>query len=1155
MQLNRHVNASRMPGMLSTRSIFSMCKKAAEGNCLQRKMWMMMRLTVFLCIVCLHISAKGVSQKVTVKETNVPLKKVLNQIEQQSGYLLFYDDDLLDGALNVTVDVKDATIEKALDESLKTASLIYRIVEKNVVIKRKEVHPYLPYSPSVEDSTVTITGFVRNEAGTPLQAATIRVRGMSRGAYTDQNGRYTLKQVPPKSVLTVSCIGYLPEEVSTGSAGPLEVTLKEYASNLDETVVIAYGTTTRRYATGNITSVKAADIEKQPVQNPLMALQGRVPGLVISQQSGYEHGPVRVEIRGRNSVNAMFTSDPLYIIDGVPLTILDLGATREPQQGFSAVSRGIDQSGLSPNGGQNPLYNMNPADIESIEVLKDADATAIYGSRGANGVIIITTKKGKPGQTSFDLNYSQGVSFVTRKWDMLNTEDYVAMRREAFKNDGLTPGPVAGTPGYAPDLYVWDTTRYTDWQKYVWGNTGSWSQAQASISGGTAQTSFRVAGTYNRSTDITTRSGANQRSALSFNLSNQSLDQRFKMTFTGNYSYTDVNIINTISGGVNTLVPNAPAPFDEDGNLNFKEWRISGGFFPFSSLLNPFTTKTNMLQSNLQLSYNVYRGFTAKVSLGYNNTTNEQVSLTTIASQDPLYSTTKPTGSASFGSNKVNNWIIEPQLEYSGLMFGKGRLTALAGGTLQTNETNGMRVNGDGYTNDALLRSITNAATITSSENVGQYKYAGVFARIGLRWANRYILSLNGRRDGSSRFGPGNQFGNFGSVGAAWILSEEPWLAKALPAMVSFVKLRGSYGITGSDAVRDYQFVSQWGNLAPGQLLPYNGIPTLSPQIQPNPDFHWQVNRKMEGALDLGFFKDRLSLSVAYYRNRCDNQLVNYPTPLYTGFAGVVANLPADVLNAGWEGTVNAAIIEGKKFSWRADFNISTNGNKLLAYPNIEKSPYYDKYIIGQPLNLYYVYHLTGINTATGRYQFEDYNKDGEIKRVNGIPPGTGADDRYIRLLTTPRFFGGLNNQFTYKKWQFTTFLEFVRKQGFNSNAGTPGRMSNISKWQYENRWLYPGHNSEAPGLTTLNDISYSNFGTSDGYFTDASYIRLKTVALSYSLPEQIARKIRMNRVAINMNAQNLFTITNFKGIDPDVTQFGSMPPVRTITAGLSCSF
>lgn len=1151
MQLNRHVIRFRLPGMQSTQTTVSHCANNAEGNCSSRKLRIIMRLSLLLLIGFMHVSAVASSQKITIKETNAPLKKVLGQIERQSGYLLFYDDGLLEGVVNISVNLKDATIENALDEILKGSDLVYRIVEKNVVIKRRELLISSLLSVAA-DTTITISGFIRNEKGRPLHAATIQVRGITRGTATDQDGRFLLRQVPPKSTLIVSCIGHVSEEVIVGKDLVLNITLKEFADNLDETVVMAYGTTTKRYTTGNITSIKAADIEKQPIQNPLMALQGRVPGLVINQQSGHEHGPVMVEIRGRNSVNPMFTSDPLYIIDGVPLTVLDLGATQQRQQGFNAISRGIDQSGMSPSGGQSPLFNMNPSDIQSIEILKDADATAIYGSRGANGVIIITTKKGKAGKNRLDVDFTQGVRFVTRKWEMLNTQEYVAMRREAFKNDGLTP---RGTPGagYAPDLFSWDTTRYTDWQKYVWGNTGQWQRAQASLSGGTSQTSYRVAGGYNRSTDITTRSGANEGASLSFNISSQSMNQRFRMSLIGNYSHTSVNMT-SVPGGtlIASLAPNAPAVFDEEGKPNWAAWRAAGSF-PFAQLLVPYNSKTNLLQSNLQLSYNIIPGLDAKLSLGYNNTANDQTRLTPIASLDPTTLGAK-TGSAQFGSNRINNWIIEPQLEYSGVVFGKGKLTMLAGGTVQSNKTNGMRITGEGYTDDNLLGSISNAVSVTGVEHAGQYKYAGAFARIGMRWDNRYVINLNGRRDGSSRFGAGNQFGNFGSVGAAWILSEESWMEKILPDAISFVKLRSSYGITGSDAVRDYQFISQWGNLSPN-LLPYHGISPLTPQIQPNPDFHWQVNRKLEAALDLGFLRDRINLSVSYYRNRCDNQLVSYPTGLYTGFSSVVANLPADVLNTGWEGTINAQIIDKKKFSWRADFNISTNRNKLLAYPNIEQSPYYDTYIIGQPINLRYAFHLIGVDPATGKYQYEDYNKDGEIKDVRGIPPGTGADDRFVRLDTRPEFFGGINNQFTYGNWQFTAFLEFTRKLGFNYLNGTPGIMANISRYQYENRWVNPGDVTIVPKLTTAGDISYTRFGTSDAYFTDASFIRLRTVALSYTLPQKIASKARMSRLAINLNAQNLFTITGYKGLDPDVTQFGSMPPLRTITAGISCSF
>lgn len=1151
MQLNRHVNPSRLPGMQLTKTNLPLYTQTDGGNCLRRKWKFIMRLSLLLLIGFLHISAIAASQKITLKETDAPLKKVLTLIERQSGYLFFYDDHLLDGGVKVTVNLKDVSIEKALEESLKGANLSYKIVEKNVVIKRKDQPLSVVLSYPVEDSTITISGTVRDEAGKVLPAATVQVRGLPRGTVSDAQGKYVLKNVPPKATLIISSVGHVTEELAVGKGWVLDVKLKKFAANLDETVVMAYGTTTRRYTTGNISSIKAADIEKQPIQNPLMALQARVPGLVINQQSGYEHGPVMVEIRGRNSVNPMFTSDPLYIIDGVPLTVLDLGATQQRQQGFNAISRGIDQSGMSPSGGQSPLYNMNPSDIESIEVLKDADATAIYGSRGANGVIIITTKKGKPGKNRFDLDVTQGVQFVTRQWDMLNTPEYLAMRREAFKNNGLTPRAAPGA-GYAPDLFVWDTTRYTDWQKYVWGNTGQWQRAQAALSGGTSQLSFRVAGGYNRSTDITTRSGANQTASLSFNISTQSLNQRFRMTLIGNYSHSDVNVINVPGGTLITaLAPHAPAVFDSTGKLNYAGWRASS--FPFAQLLQPYNSKTNLLQSNLQLSYNIIRGLDARLSLGYNTTANEQTRFTPIASLDPT-SIIVPRGTAVFGSNKINNWIIEPQLEYNGLVFGKGKLTLLAGGTMQSNRTNGVRVTGDGYTDDNLLGSISNAVTVTAVENAGQYKYAGVFARIGMRWNNRYVLNLNGRRDGSSRFGPGNQFGNFGSAGAAWILSEEPWLKKVLPEAVSFVKLRGSYGITGSDAVRDYQFISQWGNLAPN-LLPYHGIAPLTPQIQPNPDFHWQVNRKTEVALDLGFFRDRLTLSVAHYRNRTNNQLVAYPTGLYTGFSSVVANLPADVLNTGWEGMLNALVIDNKSFTWKVDFNISANRNKLLAYPNIEQSPYYDTYIIGQPINLRYAFHLIGVDPATGKYQYEDYDKDGEVKDVRGVPPGTRGDDRYVMLDTRPDFIGGLSNQFTYGNWQFMAFMEFNRKLGFNYLNSTPGTMNNISRWQYDNRWQYAGHEAASPALTTISDISYGRYGNSDAYYTDASFIRLRTVALSYSLPQKLARKAKMSRMALNLNAQNLFTITGYKGLDPDVTQFGAMPPLRTITAGISCSF
>ena len=404
---------------------------------------------------------------------------------------------------------------------------------------------------------------------------------------------------------------------------------------------------------------------------------------------------------------------------------------------------------------------------------------------------------------------------LTRSWDMLNIHQYLEMRREAFQNDGITPSASPGV-GYAPDLLVWDTTRYTNWQKFLWGGTGKWTNAQAGYSGGTAQTTFRIGAGYNRSTDLTSVSGANQRASLSFSLNNSSINQRFKLGLSVNYSYADVNMIDM--PGQPTLPPDAPSVFDAKGNLNYTAWDAAkASFTPFAGLMWPYESKSSFLTSNLNFNYTLLKGLVARMSLGYNNTQTNQTFFEPIASQDPV-STIKPTGLARFGNTQAHNWIAEPQLEYSG-QAGSGVLNILAGATVQANVTDAMTVNGSGYTDDALLHSITNAPTITAVDNYGKYQYAGVFARVGYRWANKYILNLNGRRDGSSRFGPGKQFGDFGSAGAAWILSEESWLQSVLPKAISFVKLRGSYGITGSDAVGDYQYLSQWGNSSPLLVL------------------------------------------------------------------------------------------------------------------------------------------------------------------------------------------------------------------------------------------------------------------------------------------------------------------------------------------------
>jgi TonB-linked SusC/RagA family outer membrane protein len=845
----------------------------------------------------------------------------------------------------------------------------------------------------------------------------------------------------------------------------------------------------------------------------------------------------------------------LYIIDGVPLTVnevnRDYQATVLGYQGinqYATGSPGFDQTGMSPAGGQSPFFSINPSDIESIEVLKDADATAIYGSRGANGVIIITTKKGKAGKTKLELHAQEGTQRVDRFWDIMNTTQYLAMRRQALFNDGLAPDPrndfdVDGT---------WDTTRYTNWQKVLYGGIGRAYDVQGSLSGGDAHTTFRIGAGYNRATGITTVSGADQRGSVSFNLTHHSLDQRLSIGFSNAFSYTQSNLINL--PGALTLAPDAPAIYDSLGNLNWAAWAGKNqnigaeNIFPFGGLKQSYTAKTDFLNSNLVISYEIIRGLQASINLGYNIGQQNQISVNPIAAQNPL---NHPLGSLNLGNNHNVNFIIEPQVTYN-LQLGKGRFSALVGLSSSQNNTEALHADGSGFISDLLINSITNAATWSTSDLYGEYRYFGGFGRLSYNWENKYILNFNGRRDGSSRFGRGNQYGNFGSVGVAWIASEEKWLKRILPSIFSFVKIRGSFGTTGSDAVPNYSYLSQYSSL---NTPPYDNSSALVAKIDPNPNFRWQSNKKLEGAVNLGFLKDRINAQIAWYRDRCGNQLVQFPTPWFTGFGSVIENSPAVVQNVGWEFTFGATLIQTKKFSWSISFNTAINQNKLVAYPDFSKSPYTATFKIGQPLNISNVLHYTGVDPQTGQYSYLDKNHDGQIE----WNPGQLRDDSYP-LILAPKFFGGLGMNFSYLGLNISLFFNIkdqIGQNAFENLTNQPGQVNyNEPTYILGKQWQYPGDNAATYAkFSTISNSGFTNFTRSDGAFTDASFVRLSNMSISYALPSNYLRKAGIGACSLFFHTNNLFVITKYKGLDPETQNFGSLPPAKILVAGVSFNF
>lgn len=1084
-----------------------------------------MRLLLLLTAATwLQASANGYGQTISLHLKNVSLEKVFAEIQKQSNYQFIYTKEEMKETKAITIEVNKVTIAEALDICLKEQPLTYTIKEPYIIIKRKEESK--PVTAAI-NKPILLKGKIINERGEGIAGATVSIKGTPIAIATNEKGEYQIEFSTSGTVALISCIGYETQEVNINGRNYIEVILQTAINSLDETIVIAYGNTTRRLNTGNVSKVTAGEISKQPVSNPLAALQGRVPGLIITQSSGLNGAGFKVQIRGQNSL--IQGSEPFYIIDGVPFA--------PGNNPVNQLSNATSAAGLSP-------FNLiNPSDIESIEVLKDADATAIYGSRGANGVILITTKKGKQGKTMLSANVYSGQSRVTRTMDMLNTAQYVAMRKEAFANDGI-----AMTSTNAPDILVWDTTRYTDFKKLFTGGSAHSLDAQVSLSGGSENTHFLASGGYHRETTVLPTDLADKRVSVHFNVNHSSNDKKFLLNLSGNYSADNNRLtVADLTASIN-LPPNIQLT-DADGKLKWVDggipyWSITGGN-PLSELRKIFSGKYENLLGNLKMSYQIIPALTIRGSIGYNALTGDETSVNPSTSLDPTLSNLP---FANFSNSTKKSWIAEPQAEYV-KDWGKGKLSVLAGGTWQENETNSVNVFGSNYSSDLFLYSIAGAGNVQAVNARSQYKYVAIFGRINYNYSNTYILNFSGRRDGSSRFGDKRQFSNFAAAGAAWVFSNERFFAKKA-SFLSFGKLRASYGVTGNDQIGDYKYLDTWT----ASSTTYQGMSSLNPTSLFNPNYEWEKNIKLEIGLETGFFNDRILFSASYFRNRCSNQIINYTLPVQTGFNSIGRNLDAVIRNTGTEFVLTSRNITGKKFNWTSAFNLTVHRNKLLSFPGLATSSYATQFVTGESVTTRRVYYSPGVDPATGYYVFQDIDN-------NGI---YNAADRIEFARTDPKLWGGLSNSFNWRGIELTIFLEFKKQTGRNylitQGGFFPGYTISNQPVSVLDRWRKPGDAATVQRFTVNDNAaafinSTRNLGGSNVAYTDASFIRCKNAALSYQLPLPIVKKLHIESCKVFAQAQNVFTITRYKGADPENQNLYVLPPLRTITTGIQVNF
>ena len=1126
---------------------------------IRTKLLMVMKLTaILLLMACLQVSAAGHSQTVTLSGNALQLEQVFKEVRKQTGYFFLYPTDALKKAKRVNVKAAAMPVNEFLKLIFRDQPLHYAIESKTV-----NVSSYTPAEQLLESGAtyfiapVPVRGVVRDLSGNPLVGATVVNRTTNTSVSSGADGSFTIA-AETGQLLTISFIGYgavqikllsantavvvavdsnadepvaaglqKGQSLNTGATG-FSLALSPATSQLAEVIINkGYYTDTKKTSTGNVSKVTGEEIARQPVSNPLAALSGRVPGMFISQNSGAPGSAFQVQIRGINSIAN--GNDPLYVIDGVP---------------FSIAPELQNNNNLNPAGG-NPLNLINPNDISSIEVLKDADATAIYGSRGANGVVLITTKKGKAGQARVDINFYRGIAKVTNQVPYLNTEQYLAMRKEAFKNDGAVPDPAIDVDVLGGN--TWDPNRYTNWQDELIGNTATYTNAQASVSGGSEQIQYKLGGGYHRETAVYPGDNAMQKGSMQVNLGGASRNQRLKFNFSG--SYVNENTTLPVTDPVSVMsyfAPNAPKAFNDDGTLNWANGTWLQGN-PYAFLSQPYKGRSTNLLGNLMISYNITRGLDFKTSLGYTNIHMNQRRLIPFSTIDPLRG--ESSGNSSFNNAETRSWIAEPQVDYK-INIGKGKFSALAGLSFQQSHNQGTRLTARGFSSDLLLENIQAASNITVDRLTDIfYKYNAVYGRLNYSYVDKYIFNLTARRDGSSRFGPGKQFASFYAAGAAWVFSAENWVQQQMP-FLSFGKLRASYGTSGNDQVADYSYLDRYNST----VNTYGGSQGLYPVNFFNPMLAWEQNKKLEAALELGFLNDRINVSASWYNNRSGNQLVESPLSVVTGFGSISENLPAVVENRGLEFTLNTVNIRKAAFRWSSSFNITFPRNKLVSFPNFEASSYSERLVMGQPLTAGKAYQYAGVDPQTGLFQF--MGADGK-PTIDPIP----LVDNISLLDFGPRFYGGFQNSFSYAGFKLDFLFQFVKQKGMNYYyehvGGLPGTFSANQPVDVLDRWQKEGdiakfqrYNQDYSTIASSNNAVNSDF-----QYGDASYIRLKNVSLSYNLPTRWINRAHLQQARIYFQGQNLLTITNYRGYDPENRNYLVLPPLKVYTLGVQFTF
>jgi TonB-linked SusC/RagA family outer membrane protein len=1009
-------------------------------------------------------------------------------------------------------------------------------------------------SPSLPLQQKKVTGKVTDAtSGEALPGVTIVIRGTTTGVASDLDGSYSIDVPSNSTVLQFTSVGYASQEVTVGSRAVINVAMQSDVTMIEELVVVGYGFKKKRDLTGSISSITASSIEDTPVKDVLSALQGRAPGVFVTSNSGAPGDGITVRVRGYSSLNS--GNDPLYVIDGVPVESRTL-----------TTLNGYDMHGL------NPLSDINPGDIESIEVLKDAASTSIYGSRAANGVVLITTKRGKEGKATVNLNVFTGMSEITRHLGVLNAQQWRQVIIDTYRNlDRYNNAAIPSEPHWtAIDSLNPMNNGDVDWQSVMYKQAWQY-QAELSVQGGNENAKYAFSTSYLNQDGIILASNYKRitsRLNTDFKVSD-------KVTIGQNISFSNGknNRINAGGTGNLSLVQSIlvrPPVYSltyPDGSpiYYFNGKRNPVGMAEECTHLNT----TNRLIGNQYLEYDIIEGLKFRTNLSV-----DFISM----KEDEFYPTTVDYRAGyNWGAVRaITNvtWANENYLTYEGT-FGEGHsFAALAGFSMQEwkNETTGL--NGTYFASDNI-RTLNGAGTISNQavNTTDEHAMLSYFGRITWNYKGKYLAEANIRADGSSRFGAENRFGYFPSASAAWRFSDESF-ADGL-GFLTDGKIRLSIGQTGNESIPNY---ISGGEFAIGtNYLTNSGA---SPTVMPNQALKWEVTTQYNLGIDLAMFNNRVSLVGDFYIKNTSDLLFAVPIPETTGFTSLTRNI-GDISNKGMEFSIITHNIDGE-FQWTTNFNLGLNRNTVVSLPQdvltngfIQNGTYH---ILkeGEPIGVFYGWKFLGVYSRD-----EDNVNDVRFGSTTGKPFKGGDpiwddlnndnvindDDKQVIGNAQPLFAGGLNNDFSYRNFSLNVFLQFCYGNDIYSH------LNNMRNWVFAynnvstdalNRWREQGDVTNYPAPTRNDPLRNEYLRVSDRWVEDGSYMRLKNLTLSYTVPSDLTSRVGVSRLRAYVTGQNLLTFTHYTAYDPEVNSYdglrigvdeGAYPMSRTVIFGINMEF